>query len=122
VAVLQSLELVGSEVLMLLTIGHDNAELDCVAINGLPISIQGTAIQDCLFLEVAVGSRGHSESLTLLHPLPNTLFLMAGSVAVMDRDGSVLLPQVVHVSPRSPTRPVVRGYEWWQENLSHCSD
>ena len=61
VTVLQSLELVGAEVLMLLTVGHDDAKLVCIAIDGLPIPVQRTAIQDRLLLKIAAGAGGHSK-------------------------------------------------------------
>jgi hypothetical protein len=78
VTILQSLELVCAEVLMLLAIGHDHAKLVRVAIDGLPIPVQGTTIQDCLLLEIAAGAGGHSAILTPLPPQPQRLSPIAG--------------------------------------------
>lgn len=60
---------------MLLTIGHDDAQLVCVGIDGLQIPIQGTAIQDGILLKIAARAKGHSQSLapplSILNALPH---------------------------------------------------
>ncbi len=64
---------------MLLTIGHDHAKLVCVAIDGLPIPVQRTTIEDSFFLKIAAVTRSHLEILTPCPLILNALSPNTGS-------------------------------------------